>query len=556
MNTKKYLCLILTATLVLSSTGGYTQEARRMSAGAVQTRDKDTMNYYRMEKKLDKEQAREKSPEECLKPTVSETAAPAIKVKVDKIIVTPSKLLTQKEIEGVINNYQGKELTIQDLFTAVNDINTLYSDKGYVTARAMLPPQKITNGVVTIKLIEGVVGNIEVKGNNSTRRQYILDRLNIKKGEAVNVKCLEKSLVFFNSTNDIQVRAEFQPGATEGTTNCILSIDEPDHYQITSFTDNAGRKENGLYRIGTYLYDSSLVGCRDHLTAGGVWADGTLAGNISYNSPIGYWGTRLGISYDINQVNVNSGPFEILDISGNSYDFGVMASQPVIAQQRLRSNLFAGFDLKRSSTEFSGTELFVTNTRTVTYGFDLQEYDCYGAWFGRNSFVNGFKGLGGDTNFFRYAGDLLRSQSLPWGLSATARCGGQLTPDHMLPSSEQFQIGGQSTVRGYTEGLLIGDNGYIASAELNTPIPFTQKTILKDTKAFIFVDQGGAFPYRPGEDKKILNTDFLTSVGWGININLIKQHVTGKINFGIPLTNRENTQGEVVCQFNIQVSWL
>ena len=40
-----------------------------------------------------------------------------------------------------------------------------------------------------------------------------------------------------------------------------------------------------------------------------------------------------------------------------------------------------------------------------------------------------------------------------------------------------FQTGGLATVRGYSEGLLMGKNGYYASAELMFPLlPRTIKT--------------------------------------------------------------------------------
>jgi len=124
----------------------------------------------------------------------------------------------------------------------------------------------------------------------------------------------------------------------------------------------------------------------------------------------------------------------------------------------------------------------------------------------------------------------------------------------MLPSSEQWQVGGVATVRGYTEGLLIGDSGYAASAELDFPIPYTKGTWFENIKGVVFCDHGAAFPYRP-DNAPITHNDFLTSVGFGSIINLTK-YFTARINFGIPLTDRENTQGDVVFQFYTQVNLL
>ena len=57
------------------------------------------------------------------------------------------------------------------------------------------------------------------------------------------------------------------------------------------------------------------------------------------------------------------------------------------------------------------------------------------------------------------------------GLDACSRRGAfQLTDDHSMPSSEQFAVGGVSTVRGLPEGARMGDTGYLVSAELSYPI--------------------------------------------------------------------------------------
>ena len=53
----------------------------------------------------------------------------------------------------------GKNVTFKELQDLIENFNYLYATKGYVTARAFLPPQTIENGVVKINLVEGTVGN-------------------------------------------------------------------------------------------------------------------------------------------------------------------------------------------------------------------------------------------------------------------------------------------------------------------------------------------------------------------------------------------------------------
>ena len=58
----------------------------------------------------------------------------------------------------------------------------------------------------------------------------------------------------------------------------------------------------------------------------------------------------------------------------------------------------------------------------------------------------------------------------------------QFSPQDNIPYIDQFQAGGLATVRGYSEGLLIGRSGYVISGELMFPIAPQQITIKKKTE--------------------------------------------------------------------------
>ena len=76
--------------------------------------------------------------------------------------------------------------------------------------------------------------------------------------------------------------------------------------------------------------------------------------------------------------------------------------------------------------------------------------------------VNGFTKINAETYYVHY---------LPKNIIATFKAGGQYTPND-VPFVEQYQIGGMSSVRGYSESLLLGANSYYASLEMLFPIPF------------------------------------------------------------------------------------
>lgn len=83
-----------------------------------------------------------------------------------------------------------------------------------------------------------------------------------------------------------------------------------------------------------------------------------------------------------------------------------------------------------------------------------------------------------------------------------------------------------SSVRGYKEGLLMGDTGYLLSVEWSRPL-------YEKTTGLIFIDHGGAFPFK-GNDEVIDSSDFLTSFGVGITHNFSSEHMA-KLVLGLPL---------------------
>jgi len=154
---------------------------------------------------------------------------------------------------------------------------------------------------------------------------------------------------------------------------------------------------------------------------------------------------------------------------------------------------------------------------------------------------------------------LTRQQSLGKDFVFVFRGNAQLSDRKLLPSSEQFQIGGMSSVRGYPEGLLIGDRGYLLNGELYFPLSFTEKEIfgasLRDKlKGVIFVDHGGAFPFK-GHGESINNNDYLTSTGFGLMINLLK-YLTGRLILGVPIANREKVKDSFRFHFYLQSNLL
>ncbi len=486
----------------------------------------------------------------------SAVAATGTAFLLHQIVTEASEILASEEIRSVSSRYEEKQVTIADLNQVVNELNRLYEKKGYTTARAVLPPQQVRDGVVRIRLVEGRVGKIVINANTRTRKTYFGKRIRLNAGDLIQVSQLQRDLAYFNATNDLKLHAVLEPGAAFATANVVIEARGPEDAEVTTFFDNAGRKTIGRQRAGTIVRLNSLSGNRDSLVMGMLGADGTLGAFANYSVPLGTRGLHLGGGYDYNTIEINSGPLASAGLVGHSYDGSAILSGPLLVRSDVMLNASLTAHLKKSILESEGFPLTQTRVRSFETRTELQRFDKRGLWFADSAINTGFHDLGGSHTFLRFNGTLVRVLTLTHGVSATLRGSGQVNALDPLPPIEQMQIGGMASVRGYPEGKLAGDKGYVLSGELAFPLRISGKALLgewlsKRVKATAFLDHGEVFEEGPSRGDQ--PDTMLTSTGIGLNVSISK-YVAGRVDFGFPLRNRAGIES-VGIHYYIQSSY-
>lgn len=71
-------------------------------------------------------------------------------------------------------------------------------------------------------------------------------------------------------------------------------------------------------------------------------------------------------------------------------------------------------------------------------------------------------------NFFHLRGGIEHTQKLAWDFQLVGGLQGQATANPLV-DTEQFSLGGYSTVRGYLESSVVGDNAVCGTLELRSP---------------------------------------------------------------------------------------
>ena len=456
------------------------------------------------------------------------------KFRLRKVEFDASKFITPAELDEIAKKYVGKNVDIAALLQLVADINAIYTERGIVTGIATLPDQDAKGGVVKIKLTEGRLQKTTIEGNKQTRTDYILQRVKEPEGEVLDVPKLNRDVIWFNRTNDVQIKALLQPGTSFGLTDLQFAVIEPPVDTLQLFTDNQGAENTGRWEGGAFYKRHGLFGVDDRLTFYGVRSDGNLNGNVAYSIPVNPWGGRAGVSYTEGKIKIIQGPFVALDVTGRSSQAAVNFSQPVWVTQDwlvlLNAALTEGKTVSRFATvavtddHYDKTTAGVSVTKSGnTYSITVSPAVNYIAW---HDYV-----LGNNRAFNTYTGSLIATSAAgPQNFSANVLASWQYTQEKLLPGDQIFSIGGPTTVRGYPSNAASGDSGYYFNAELH----YNWSQWLRGFDTYIFTDWGAVYSTFPGITE-------MASVGVGFSWTYAS-FMTFEANYATPLKMAVSTQ--------------
>ena len=484
-----------------------------------------------------------------------------IYVTVNQVVFPKSEVFTETELQKFAAPLIGRTVTIDEINKVIESISKAYVGSDYFTSRAYLPEQTVNDGILRIALYEGRVGKINVENNKWTRSSYITNRIDTKEGDLFKLRALEKQVITFNNNNDVKLNVKIKPGEEVGTTDVDIKTDDKFPFHITGVFDNMGRENIGVLRGGAIISSDSLFGIRDKFAGGAYFGKHSQVAFADYNAPINSKGTRLGGSFSYNHVSIKNGPFKDFGIKGKTFAYTGYVSHPIIQKPNMSLNSYTAGNIKLTSTDVSDITLFKTRTYSGTQGFNARWDTPKGIWLtGHYGTVGYFDSDGNNDVFFKYEGNGVRLHDFGHGIIGEFRVAGQWSPTDKLPWIEQYQTGGMSSIRGYSEGVLIGRSGYSTNAELITPIPFLPKRIGGEkigyihpremVKFAVFVDHGGIFSDTSGG---LPSSQFLVGTGAGLRINM-SDEIMARLYWGFGLVNTAYELKDKSCRFHFELA--
>ena len=455
---------------------------------------------------------------------------------VKQIRVKGNILIDDAALAPLLEVGDGMEVTLGILHLIAQEIASLYAEEGYILSRVYVPAQEIVDGVVTLQVIEGKLGQLGVTGNKRFDPEEILARLEpLRDDPALTESRLEKYLLELNDIRGLNVKAVLKPGEAFGTSDLTLKAKESRTYGLAFDADNFGSRFTGEQRYGLTGEVGSLLKLGDRLAFRGVRSNGDqFFLNPSYTLPVGPYGTTATLSYIFAEFNLG-GSLAALNAGGKANIVSLDISHAFYRTRGAEFRLSVGGEIRNFENGLAGAPSsddklrdayvsasgFFTDSLRARTLYSLRLQHGFSERDITDPLNSRFQGRG-DVLLARY--EATRYQSLVLGNAyLTLMSMGQAASRRVL-SPDQFAIGGFGTVRGYPLAEAAGDNGFVASAELVIPFPF-KIAVLDQPRpvrldqilsVFGFLDHGKVFVKspQPGERDRELN-----GLGAGFRLN-------------------------------------
>lgn len=473
---------------------------------------------------------------------------------ISEIQIIGSSILSTEEINAIASTVSNQTITLNQLQNIADQITEIYLRRGYMTSRAVVPQQTITDGVVEILVIEGSLEKIEVEGTRRLNPNYIISRVNLGAQTPLNTLQLENQLrlLRLNPLFD-SVEASLRPGGGEGQSILVVRVTEANPIQLSFSLDNYSPPSIGSQRLGVNFSHLNLTGRGDFLLVS-YQTTRLITGGESdifdfiYSIPVNAMNGTIQLRIPPYRNRVITEEFADLNIQGNSQVYEISYRQPLVRTPWEEFALSAGLSYQESQTlvdnqglrfGFGPDDDGVTRLVVLKLGQDYIRRDRLGVWALRSQFSLGLGILNATNNeflpnsdFVSWLGQIQRLQRIGDNHLLILQGDLQLTANPLFPS-QQFVIGGAQSLRGYRQNVRAGDNGFRFSIEDRITLK-RDRLNLPTLQLAPFLDMGQVWNH-PNNPNSLPSQTFLVGGGLGLlwepipNLNI-------RLDYGLPLT--------------------
>ena len=473
-----------------------------------------------------------------------------------KITLKGCKSLDSEVFRSIIEEYEQKEVGIIGLNNLARKIQKEYLKRGIVST-CFVPEQKISDGDVTLKVIEAKMGVLNIQGNEYYNDNTLAAYWMMPEGKVLRYNKMLRSLDLMNENPDRTVKVKMQAGKNPNTTDITLVSDTHFPLHATASFDREGAPSTGRNRIGIGGRDNNFLLVDDILMAGVLFGEDFQSVYAYHSVPLGYRGTILTYGYSQSKASPKK-EFAVFNINSRSDNWSAFVYQDVYSKNDVFIEAYVGMDVNDKVTRTIDGVFNKDKLRIVRLGTNVIA-NTLGGWVyiqpqfsqGINIFgasgKNDLSSRGASSNFAKFNLDVRYVKPMPLDTKLSVRFRGQVCGEKLTPQEEMF-LGGINSVRGYPMGDYLADNAVVANIEMlypgffipgNFKLPFDSKVLKDRLTGTFFVDfaYGSKRGYLPSERKDAM----MMGIGPGLRVQLYDQ-VHLRLAWGIPVGRKPQTE--------------
>ena len=462
--------------------------------------------------------------------------------QINRITVHHASLMSAEQQRAVSAPYIHRCLNLTEINALVHSISDWYMQRGYITSRAFLTEQDLSQGELIIPVLEGKLEAIRLEGKQPRMLHMVFPGL---EGKILNLRDIEQGMEQINRVRSTPVQIDIQPSVKPGYSVINLTAKPEFPLSVSLGMDNSGQKSTGTGQVNGSLTGNNLLGLADRwFVSGGrssafdTWRD---AKNVQAGVSVPWGYGLLDYSYSRSTYHssfVNNG-FTWLS-NGDNVAHRLNGSWVLFRNGNIKTGVQLGLN-HYSSHNYLNSTLLQSSSRKMTSlqaGINHTQKIAGGVATFSPTFSRGMPWLDAESDAGK-SGDLPKAQFRKWSVSGSfqrpltrslwwlSSVYGQWSPDRLY-GSERLTLGGESSVRGFKEQYLSGDTGGYLRNELDYSL-FTLP-VMGEVSAVAAVDGGWL-------KSDALNRD-ATGTLWGsaVGLNTRNRHFYTSYTLGIPLS--------------------
>jgi len=431
-----------------------------------------------------------------------------VRVWVRSIRIQGSTVLPPEEVQAITAPYVGRFVTTIELQELRRKLTLSYIDKGYITSGVILPDQKVTDGTILFRAVEGVMSDVDVVGTRRLRPDYIRERLDISGESPLNTADLQEQLQLLKLDPNVElINGQLRPGRHRGESVLTLTIEETAPFLWSIRINNHRSPSVGSYQGEIHAAIRNVLGRGDVLSLRYQGTEGIDDGSIGFTLPLRAPGPILHFGYRRGESEVIEEPFNELDVESEFDEWSLGLTHSVIRRLSRTFDVTLSLDKRRSET-FRGGLPFTFSSDVLDPEHKVTVIRLIGHWLARrenqvvvfrstlSKGIDAFDATigddGPDGRFLSWLGQFQYVRRFgKLNNEFVFRTDIQLSSDALLPL-EKFGVGGAHSVRGYRENELVRDNAVVSSVEMRIPI-LRDKPAAGRLQLALFADYGNAW---------------------------------------------------------------